>query len=309
MKRFLLKGIVFFVLLLIIAVFLNFRFKHTVHPNDYYRFQYEEIIHRTVNADNVIIGTSHATHGINPEILSETGTSFFNFALNGANPKFYLLWYKNIFKPYYKRPKCVIIAVEWFFFDSKWLSRLYEQDSEYFPQSVFINNYYFGGKEFNKSILINNRYPLLKYLKSPRKLFHYDARPFLISKYKNGYIPYQKTKRRIKEFYPINVNVDENQQKNFEQLIDILKNDGIKIIFINPPAYNTNVERYKNVPIYAYYERLAAKYHIPFINYNLERRSFINSNKLYYSDGGHLNYLGSCEFSKLLMEDFKKILK
>jgi len=307
-KRFLLKSSIFFTLLLIIAVFLNSRFKHTIHPNDYYRFQYEEIIHRTVNADNVIIGTSHATHGIQPEILNKSGTSFFNFSLNGANPKFYLIWYKNIFKPFYKKPRYVIIAVEWFLFDNKWLARMYEQDSEYFPQSVFLEDY-LRDREFNRSALIINRYPLFKYLKSPQKLFHYDARPLLISKYKDGYIPYQITKRKIKEFYPINVNVDESQQKNFEELIGILRNDGVKIIFINPPAYNTNVERYKNVPIYAYYERLAAKYQIPFINYNLERRSFINSNKLYYSDGGHLNYLGSCEFSKLLKEDLEKIMK
>jgi len=78
----------------------------------------------------------------------------------------------------------------------------------------------------------------------------------------------------------------------------------VKIIFINPPAYNTNVQRYQNVPVYAYYESLAQKYSIPFINYNTERRTFtINSNRHYFFDGGHLNDSGSSAFSKLLMED------
>ena len=290
------------------SVTLNFRFKHTVHPNDYYRFQYEEILHHTVNADNVIIGTSHATHGIQPEILNKTGKKFFNFALNGANPKFYLLWYKNIFRPYYKKPKYVIIAVEWFFFDKKWLSRMYEQDSEYFPQRAFLHNYLWDD-ELNESMLISNRYPLLKYISTPQKLFHHDAYPFLISKYRYGYVPYQKEKRKIRDFYPQNISIDKDQQKYFEDLIKMLTDDGVKIIFINPPAYNTDVQRYQNVPVYAYYESLAQKYSIPFINYNTERRTFtINSNRHYFSDGGHLNYSGSYAFSKLLMEDLKKIM-
>jgi hypothetical protein len=308
MNKLLINTLIFFTLAFVILVCLNFRFKHTAHPNDWYRLQYKEILNRTINADNVIIGTSHALHGIQPEILNKTGTSFFNFAYSGANPGFYLLWYTNIFKPYYKKPNYMIIAVERFFFDSRLLWRRYEQDSEYFPASVFLSNL-LGTNELNRSTLINNRYPVLKYRKSFKKIFFNNSYPVLITEYKYGFVPYQITNPTwLEEFSQENAAFDHIQQSKFEDLIKILINDGIKIILIEVPTYSTNSQRYASLPIYSYYHSLSKKYSIPFINYNVERESYINSNKIYFSDGGHLNYLGSYEFSNLLMEDLKKLL-
>ncbi len=93
--------------------------------------QFYELYTNTVSADIIILGTSHATHGINPKYLEEenTGYKFFNFALNGSNPTYYYNWYTKLFKETeYPKPKMIIMSVDWFMFDDGWLWRRLEHD-------------------------------------------------------------------------------------------------------------------------------------------------------------------------------------
>lgn len=93
--------------------------------------QFYELYTKTVSADIIILGTSHATHGINPKYLEEKNTDykFFNFALNGSNPTYYYNWYTKLFaESEYPTPKMIIMSVDWFMFDDGWLWRRLSND-------------------------------------------------------------------------------------------------------------------------------------------------------------------------------------
>jgi hypothetical protein len=98
----------------------------------HYDGQFLEIFEKRVSADYIFLGTSHFTHGVTPEAFEQSGKRFFNFALNGSNPSYYVWWYNDVFKPSrYVKPKAVIFGVNWFMFDTDWLWRRPEFDFEY----------------------------------------------------------------------------------------------------------------------------------------------------------------------------------
>lgn len=93
--------------------------------------QFYELYTKTVSADIMILGTSHATHGINPKYLEEVNTDykFYNFALNGSNPTYYYNWYTGLFREAdYPKPQMIIMSVDWFMFDDGWLWRRLSHD-------------------------------------------------------------------------------------------------------------------------------------------------------------------------------------
>ncbi len=93
--------------------------------------QYYELFTQTVAADILILGTSHATHGINPKFLEDKNPdhTFYNFALNGSNPTYYYEWYTGLFaEAGYPKPKMIVMCVDWFMFDDGWLWRRIAND-------------------------------------------------------------------------------------------------------------------------------------------------------------------------------------
>ncbi|MCL2099672.1 MAG: hypothetical protein FWH24_04465, partial [Oscillospiraceae bacterium] len=90
----------------------------------HYDGQFREIFEKHVNAEYIFIGTSHVTHGVTPESFEKSGKRFFNFALNGSNPSYYVWWYNDVFKAKnYRKPTAIIFGVNWFMFDTNWLWR------------------------------------------------------------------------------------------------------------------------------------------------------------------------------------------
>jgi len=103
----------------------DFYQKYKNRESFHYYGQFYEMFENVYNADTLFIGTSHASHGVNPLYVEESVTdrSFFNFALNGSNPAYYLDWY-NVFKEAgYPTPDTIIFCVDWFMCDDGWLWR------------------------------------------------------------------------------------------------------------------------------------------------------------------------------------------
>lgn len=105
--------------------------KYKNRESYHYYGQFYEMYENMYSADTIIIGTSHAAHGINPLYLEEEipDRSFYNFALNGSNPGYYVDWFKLFEKAEYPQPKTVIFCVDWFMFDSGWLWRRIDFDT------------------------------------------------------------------------------------------------------------------------------------------------------------------------------------
>jgi lysophospholipase L1-like esterase len=101
----------------------------------------------------------------------------------------------------------------------------------------------------------------------------------------------------------------ERQQHIFEKLVAEFYADGIQPIFINTPEYGSTVADYRKIRSIEYLDSFAKKNKIPFLNYNLERRTPISDDKALFADWGHLNEQGSLVFSKILYHDLDSLLR
>ena len=293
--------------LLILASALNFVIGKRNKESPHYKLQYDELVNNKTGSNCIILGTSHATHGIRPSYLNLPGISVYNFALNGSTPEFYFKWYTEIFQKTYQKPEYIIYCIDWFLFDDHILLRRYEQDAEHFPFNVFIKKL-INIKDYNNKSLLLNRFPIIKY-KEVSDLIHIITNvpneKYPIEDYDRGFIPYEA-------YNPNSINyleerISSRQVYYFENLMELLTNDGIKIIFVNIPEFG-DIDNYKNKKTFDFFNEIANKHSVPILNYNIDKRSMINQQRAYYSDWMHLNGKGSSEFSKLLSRDLAGIL-
>jgi lysophospholipase L1-like esterase len=191
-------------------------------------------------------------------------------------------------------------------FDDTILRRRFEQDSKYFPFSFFIREF---GDLKNLKILLFNRFALFRERKTLLlRLFMKERRElFSLSGYYNGFIPYQTTRNLTKEdvVYPKN---NSAQIDAFRTLLDELKGDHIKVIFVQIPGYHPGINQAMVLENVKFLKKMAEERGIPFLDYEFERASEINYQSSYFSDVGHLNEKGSDAFSKKLMIDLKEFL-
>ena len=139
MKLFLDKIAIIIGILIILFISVDLFQTHYNNYPQHYKLQYDEIATKKDSFDGIIIGTSHATHSIMPSILDKTGIRFYNFALNGANPIFYSFWFKEVYLKSFKMPKYCIFQIDYFMFHNLSVSRVFEQDAEYFPFKTFLS--------------------------------------------------------------------------------------------------------------------------------------------------------------------------
>lgn len=97
----------------------------------HYYGQFYEMFENQYNADTLFIGTSHAAHGVNPKYIEAEipDRSFFNFALNGSNPQYYLDWWQVFLESGYPIPETIVYCVDWFMCDDGWLWRRIDFDT------------------------------------------------------------------------------------------------------------------------------------------------------------------------------------
>jgi hypothetical protein len=293
----------FLSILLLILIVMNYWMDRELYPH--YRRQYEEMFSAKVNADVVILGASHATHGINPRYLESDHLKIFNFALNGAGPLFYLKWYQKIFRPYYRKPWCIVYAVHWSMFDDQVLWRELEMDSKYFPAGFLL-------REFRHmkavKILLLNRFAFIRERKQlAGRLFGKSNQDvFPVSQYYRGFIPFE-TKRNLDKRDIVNPRNSETQINAFERLLDEFQKDGIKVIFVQVPGYLPGRELWNVSEGMRLLHQIAERRHIPFLDYEVEKVSAINTDRSLFSDWAHLNGKGSEAFSKLLARDLNPL--
>ncbi len=105
----------------------KYKTRHCYH----YYGQFYEMFDNMYNADTIFIGTSHTAHGVNPLYMEEEmpEKSWFNFALNGSNPSYYLDWWKVFLESGYPIPETIVYCVDWFMCDDGWLWRRIDFDT------------------------------------------------------------------------------------------------------------------------------------------------------------------------------------
>jgi hypothetical protein len=158
--------------------------------------------------------------------------------------------------------------------------------------------------------LFFNRFAFSKERKHVLKMLLRDEREiFPKAGYYKGYIPFKIKKKKRLDTGEFHHEINPAQWKAFEELLDALKRDEIKVIFVQVPGYlpgRRDEDISKNVLLL---KGIAEKRGIPFLDYETERLSSINTNMDLFTDWTHLNEAGSEAFSKLLKEDLENLLK
>ena len=308
--RFIKKGL-FLSILIIILVLMNWWMGRAREGNPHYPLQYDEVFHPKVNADMVILGASHATHGINPKYLEKDHLKVFNFSLNGAMPHFYLKWYRKIFQRFYRKPDYVIYGVHWVMFQNREYQRQLEHDSKYFPRFFLFEEFrdFKGIKTLilNRLTFIRERHWLPQRLADLFKK-RQEASPFLISKYYNGFIPYER-KGNLNKKKSVKPQNDIGQIRAFEELLDEFQKNNIQVIFAHIPAYLPSRDDSDISESIQLIHKIAEERKIPFLDYETERITSINTDPSLFSDWIHMNERGSEAFSKLLRNDLDILLR
>ena len=99
--------------------------KYKNRESYHYYGQFYELFENVYDANVFFLGTSHTSHGVNPLYVEKENPdwSFFNFALNGSNPQYYLDWYDVFKESGYPTPEVIVFCVDWFMCDDGWLWR------------------------------------------------------------------------------------------------------------------------------------------------------------------------------------------
>ncbi|NWG04152.1 MAG: hypothetical protein HXY44_14960 [Syntrophaceae bacterium] len=278
--------------------------------NQQSRLQFEEAFHPKVNADMIIIGASHAGHGINPKYLERDGLKVFNFGTDGAGPYYFLKWYRKIFQRYYRKPETVIFGVHWVMFESHILQRQLEQDSSYFPRHFLFEELH-NFKEM-KTLVLNQFAFIRERKKLPYRLvriFEKERKkgPHIIAQYYNGFVPYERRGRldKKKGSKPKN---DILQINAFKELLDEFEKNHIRVILVSIPGYLPARDADNIRESIELIHTIAKEKNIPFLDYEMKRITDLNTDPSLFSDWVHLNGKGSDAFSKLLKSDLDLLL-
>lgn len=304
-----LKLIIFLSLVSVAVLAIEYRIRHDIN-NDFmaYKYRYDELFNNKTNAELLIIGTSHAAHGIVPRNINVNGYEVYNFSFNGAGPSFIYDLYKNIINPYYTKPKLIIYEVNWFMFDSKIFWRKISQDYKYMSsENVFkiTNNNLSTVMMPYDYLRITHESDVFRAVKSSFKHRKFDN--ILIDHYDNGFVPNETSYNTDNSSFEVHNNATEINC--LETLAALIKSQKIPLVFVETPEHlndrkSVNLITENNKLI----SSIAKKHGIEFLNYNDGLKSNINSNKRYFSDPGHLNYLGARTFSNMLSKDINNLI-
>lgn len=298
MKKFLQQLSIFSAIIFALMFLLNiFQSRYNNEP-PHYRLQYIETANSQSKYNGAIIGTSMATHGIRPSQLDTLNRAYFNLALNGSSPDFYLKWLNNLFKKSHPKVDYWIVSTDSYFLSGNgW--RSFEHDSEFFPFKNFWEM--IMSSSLDKSMLISNRIPLIKYRRRILNSFESNQGPyeFIENEYDRGYISLKRNDTfdfNKDRNYP--QEITENAKAKYTELIDSLLSLGGEIIIIIPPQLNLLPKHYAQSKLFL--EELSKEKNIPVYDFNEEEfRDKLQSTENFV-DFLHLNGKGSMKFSSML---------
>jgi lysophospholipase L1-like esterase len=133
-------------------------------------------------------------------------------------------------------------------------------------------------------------------------LFRRHREVYLLSKYYNGFIPYERRggldrKRDVK---PKNSRA---QIRAFEELLDEFEKNRIQTIFVQIPGYLPARHDANILESMQLLNKIAEDRKILFLDYDTKKITNINTDPSMFSDWVHLNEKGSDAFSRLLKSD------
>ena len=313
MKKFLIKLLLFAILLLLFSVLTDIVItRGLTKSKDKYYVVWNDLVSGKINSPILIYGTSRARAHVNCKILEDSlHLSTYNLGIDGYTFNMEYCRHRLILENNIK-PKYVIQTLDYHTLGKIEDLYQYEQFCPYFENKIILNTI----KNYNGFSWVDYHLPLVRYYGSTKQIS--SALNVLLR-------PSHNVGNRYKGFYNIDSNwtfefdsikkirgslyqkLDMQTVALFNHYLNDLKRRNIKVIFVYTPEY---IEGQKFVAnresIMALYKKISKKYAIPFLDYSSDS---ICLNRTYFYNAEHLNLRGSNLFSKKLASDLKKYIK
>ncbi len=262
----------------------------------------------TINADVLIMGSSHARRGIHPMIVdSILHVNSYNLGMDGYMFDMQLARY-HMYRKRNKAPKLIILCVDYSEFSAT--KRLidpgqllpYLQDDEVREDAVKM-----GMPAYLQYL------PFLKYQDHPMLVWkagcaltqaHTD-RPDSYKGFYGEHLEWNTTtfQQFMGEHTYLAPELSDGVVQQFTQFLDSCSKEQIKVVLVFTPHYYlfTRAVRYRDSYI-AFLSAIAAQHHTQLLNYNTDSMCY---NTRYFGNGTHLSPKGVTLFSQKLCTDLR----
>lgn len=297
MKQFLKTILLLTCILLVLNVVLDILFTKALNRSQgiVYR-EWNNIIHNTVDADLLVVGSSRAWVQYDPYIMdSVLSVNSYNLGLDASHIQRQIVKYE-VYRHYQKKkPSILIINFDYW---GDWEIN-YWQREQFFPYLVYpyIRKAITRREPFSKAELY---LPMYRYYKqgiaSLTKCTATENKKVKGSWYK-GYLANELMwdGSRLAEIDTIRFSSLPDVVDEFDEFLAGLQKDGIKVIFVSSPIYIGATERLVNPDdFYAFRDSLSTKYNIPVLDYIYDDICYDTT---YFYNATHLNKTGAQKFT------------
>lgn len=315
---FILKIILFCGVLLPMVLWLGKTFKATSKENlinEFNRQRFEDFYKEENDADVVFLGSSHAYCTFDPEIFDrELGVNSYNMGMPLQLPVSTYYELKDILSR--QKPKTVIMEVYWGVLDTGFqinqVNQLFqvmdndevkaEYRKEAFPLGEKIKDnvdmlkyqsdyYAFKSDEYNKRF--KSRFGVTEPVSEKQTgEERYGGKGFVYCTYNMIESEYNTTNQFV-GMDGNNFKTNSTQMKYMQKICDLLKDEGIRLIFVTAPVAPVSMEYIKNYDkINAVVKDFADRNNIEYFDYNIINREENLVGNENFRDDAHLNYSG-----------------
>ena len=301
MKRFIIKIVVFFLIIAIIdqigGRFLKYIDSHSQYGDSFTR----EYITSRCTEDIIIMGSSRGNHHYDPQIISDSlKLSCFNCAYDALG--ILNMYGRYLLMTRTHTPKVLIYDV-FTRFD------IYDDRKDHLSSLDGIKQYANNPQVMS---IFDDVTPMEHY-KLQSRLYQYNTKVFYMlseikakwASSKLGYTPLEGTMVHEPEPYAAeytNQEPDSVKLKYMRKLIHDAQTKGTKVIFCISPRYGATPNSDLDPII-----KLAKEEQVPLLNHYTDKR--FTTKKEYFKDSFHLNHTGATAYTKMIASEIKPLLK
>lgn len=274
MRKFIIKSLGLGLLILSLAIALDYMISMGLRRTDCYRYQvFNEIFKDNLDYDMLIMGNSRGFSHFNPRIIdSICHVNSYDLGLGGYAINAQISEY-HCYKAHNGVPKTIVQQVDFMTLNMEEDIR-HQHDSERFFPTVYdktmrkeLRQLGYGFWELYCPLYRYNGYQkvikdgLLEFL----RIRHYVER----STYK-GFSP-ERGKwngKNAASMDSINTLMNERAVALFERYLDECKKDGVYVLLVNSPVYSQTTKKVRNLDkLNHYFDSIAQKYGFKYLNY------------------------------------------
>jgi len=306
-KKLIGSGSIFLLCLVIIVAGIEWRLHQNVqiHTGRHYQVLFNQ------PQDVLILGSSRSLHGIKTSLLKDISHEKYdfsrtlNFSIAGATSPYWIQWINHLLPQSPQKPSLVILSV-----NRLSSPRGIEHDSHFFPPSTLLK--LFLNEDISRSTLLKNSLlsftigKRLAYVLKPEKTGWWKN----IDEYDSGYVPIDMLMDETHEsvYHDKIEELNKGELAAISEIIDIFQAQGTDVLLVRTPSYLTLAPHERRNAFTAELKTLAAQKDVPFLNYDTDYKSGVNTERTHFKDWMHLRRPGAEAFTLLLKRDLQRVL-